>query len=277
MNRRALLAAVAASGSLFAGCGSRQSPTDESPSTATATPSTSPVTDEYTLASLGFPSTICAAEVISDFHIRAIVAPVFGPDWDGIAVDDRYSIGFEGPGLPDGAPIIGVERGGTARAYPLSVVWWHEVVNDVFESRSQASRGESEVEAGEPLLVTYCPLCSSGMVAERVVDGVETVFGVSGQLWQPPGEYAAASIDAGTVFGASASRVEAEAKNSGNLVLYDEATESFWSQLLAQAICGPEAGEELTLVPTRVTSWGAWRREYPETDVLLPPPYSTLM
>lgn len=68
--------------------------------------------------------------------------------------------------------------------------------------------------------------------------------------------------------------VTAGARNSGNLVLYDEATGSFWSQLLAQAICGLQTGEDLTLVPATVTSWSAWWSEYPETDVLLPPPYS---
>lgn len=270
MNRRDLLAAVAASGSLLAGCGGRQPSESESaePSSTSTTARTPPPTatstdaDEPSLASLGFPPTICEAEVLPDFNIRAIVEPAFAPDWDGLDVDDRYYIGFEGPGLPDEAPVIGVARGGSARAYPISVVWWHEVVND---------------RLGGPLLVTYCSICSSGMVAERLVAGEETVFGVSGQLWQPPGEYGSASIEAGTVFGASASRVDAEAKNSGNLVLYDEATRSFWSQLLAQAICGPQAGTELTLVPTEVASWGAWRSTHPETDVLLPPPYSTLM
>jgi hypothetical protein len=277
MNRRELLAALAASTSGVAGCNVREVGGSEDatsaspearPTTVTAestdtTPGSSPtVVETPSIASLGFPETICSAEVLSEFHIRAIVDPAFGPDWDGVEVADRYSLGFEGPGLADDAPVVGVVRDGRSRAYPVSVVWWHEVVND---------------RLGGPLLVTYCPICSSGMVAERLVAGDETVFGVSGQLWQPPGEYAAASIDDGTVFGASASDVDAEARNSGNLVLYDEATRSFWSQLLARAICGPQAGEELTLVPATVTSWGAWRAERPETDVLLPPPASTLM
>lgn len=36
-------------------------------------------------------------------------------------------------------------------------------------------------------------------------------------------------------------------------------------------------GTDLTLVPSTLTTWGEWREEYPETDVLLPPPHSRLM
>jgi hypothetical protein len=270
MNRRAILAALAASAGALAGCNATSG--DSGESLSTEAPAQSPTTTDSSgspttagtlgLAELGFPDTICSAEVLPEFHIRAIVDPAFGPDWDDVDVADQYFVGFEGPGLSDDAPVVGVTRGGRARAYPVAVVWWHEVVND---------------RLGGPLLVTYCPICASGLVAARLVGGEETVFGVSGQLWQPPGEYAAASIDRGTVFGASASGVDAEARNSGNLVLYDEATRSFWSQLLARAICGPQRGEELALVPATVTSWGEWRAEHPETDVLLPPPASTLM
>jgi len=52
--------------------------------------------------------------------------------------------------------VIGVERDGAARAYPLKLLNWHEVVNDTF---------------GQPLLVTYCPPCGSAMVAKRQVAG----------------------------------------------------------------------------------------------------------
>jgi hypothetical protein len=106
---------------------------------------------------------------------------------------------------------------------------------------------------------------------------VETTFGVSGQLWQPPDIYAASAETDGRVFGASATDGEAEVRNSGNLVLYDERTRSYWSQLLAEAICGERQGERLGIVPSTVTTWGEWRADHPETDVLLPPPHSTLM
>jgi hypothetical protein len=115
------------------------------------------------------------------------------------------------------------------------------------------------------------------MVAERLVAGRATTFGVTGQLWQPPRQYTAASVTEGRSFGASASDPQAAVRNSGNLVLYDEATRSYWSQLLARAICGPQTGTRLGILPTTVTTWGEWRADHPDTDVLLPPPHSGVL
>ncbi|WP_245902801.1 DUF3179 domain-containing (seleno)protein [Salinigranum rubrum] len=221
-----------------------------------------PVEERDQLGEWGLPSTICEAEIIEDIGIRAIVDPAYAESWAGVDIDRKYRMGFEvGDGLTDDSHVIGVTSadGARARAYPLSVVWWHEVVNDRFDG---------------PLLVTYCPICQSGMVAERRVAGVETTFGVSGQLWQPPRIYTETAKVDGRVFGASATEGEAEARNSGNLVLYDEATRSYWSQLLARAICGEREGDRLEIVPSTVATWGAWCEEHPATDVLLPPPHS---
>ena len=187
-------------------------------------------------------------------------------------------MGFAGEGLADGSYVIGLTSadGARARAYPLAVVWWHETVNDSFGGGPDAGQSGSDGD-DEPVLVTFCPICQSGMVAERRVAGAETTFGVSGQLWQPPDIYTASAETDGRVFGASATDGETEVRNSGNLVLYDERTRSYWSQLLAEAICGERQGERLTILPSTVTTWGEWRTDHPETDVLLPPPYSTLM
>jgi hypothetical protein len=62
---------------------------------------------------------------------------------------------------------------------------------------------------------------------------------------------------------------------AGNLVMVDDATGSYWSQLLARAICGPRAGDSLRIRPSTLTTWGKWRATHPETELLLPPPYST--
>lgn len=158
-------------------------------------------------------------------HIPAVVEPAFAPDWSGL----EAPADAERPLLPDSAPVVGVERDGGARAYPLRILDRHEVVNDTF---------------GGPLLVTYCPLCGSAVVAERDVRGDPTTFGVSGMLWR------------------------------SDLVLYDRATGSLWSQLLARAIRGPLTGERLSLVPARLTTWGEWRAGHPGGEVLLPPPRS---
>lgn len=290
MHRRRVLAALAG-GSLLAGCGGRRvgSPsTDESRDAAGTggtgsqpTRDTSPPTvdDPATLAELGTPGTICATEVIEEFHIRAIGRPAFADDWTGFDVADRYRIGSRAgdprPGttstdpLADEAVVVGVTAEDAdsddtvrARAYPLPVVWWHEAVNDTF---------------GGPVLPTFCSICNTGLVAERLVDGDPATFGVSGQLWQPPGEYTFAAVEGGRSFGVSTGDPDATVRNSGNLVLFDDATGSFWSQVLGQAICGPQAGARFTIRPAAVTRWGVWRAEHPETDVLLPPPYSELL
>ncbi|KAB1187385.1 MULTISPECIES: DUF3179 domain-containing (seleno)protein [Haloferax] len=209
----------------------------------------------------GFPGTVCGDPPNPFIGIEAVLEPAVGPDWGGLAVAEKYRFGYEvGPGLSEDAYVVGIERNGVARAYPLSILWWHEVVNDTL--------------GGDPVLVTYCPICQSGMVAERRVGGVEALFQVSGHLWQPPAIYGFASVEAGRTFGASASSGDADVRNSGNLVLYDEATGSYWSQLLAKAICGTQSGEKLRILPSTVATWGEWRAAYPETDALLPPPWS---
>ncbi|RDZ48426.1 hypothetical protein C5B86_05115 [Haloferax sp. Atlit-19N] len=107
--------------------------------------------------------------------------------------------------------------------------------------------------------------------AARRVSGTDAVFRVTGHLWQPPAVHGFASVQAGRSFGASASSGDAEVRNSGNLVLYDEANGSYWSQLLAKAICGPRAGERLAFLPSSVTTWAEWRAAHPDSDVPLPP------
>ncbi|MFC6941906.1 DUF3179 domain-containing protein [Salinirubellus sp. GCM10025818] len=179
--------------------------------------------------------------------IPAIVDPVFGEDWSGFDTEIRSDYpdsGTSKPRLADDDEVIAVERGGEARAYPLKVLNWHEVVNDTFEPRSDASGTQSDDGSGGPLLVTYCPLCASGVTAVRTVDGEATTFGVSGLLFR------------------------------NALVMYDEATRSLWSQIAAAAIRGERVGSALELVPSAITTWGEFRAQYPEGVVLRPPPES---
>ncbi len=70
--------------------------------------------------------------------------------------------------LGDAEPVISFEINGEARAYPLQILTWHEVVND-------------EV-SGVPVVATFCPLCNSAIVFDRTLDGVVHDFGVSGNL-----------------------------------------------------------------------------------------------
>ncbi|NWF70637.1 MAG: DUF3179 domain-containing protein [Chloroflexi bacterium] len=66
------------------------------------------------------------------------------------------------------SPVIILEIEGAARAYPLEILIWHEIVNDVL----------SDI----PVAVTYCPLCNSAIVYDRRVGTAALRFGVSGML-----------------------------------------------------------------------------------------------
>lgn len=207
-------------------------------------------------AEQGFPSTICEEELKPDL-VDAIDDPVFASDWSDPRIPERF---LRTGGLTDDRQVVGIARDGVARAYPLAILRRNEVVNDTFDV---------------PVLVTYCPLCRSGLVARREVEGEPTTFGVSGLLWKPPDAYAAASEADGDVFVAGEGLGEDPSiRNTGNLVFYDFATRSRWSQLVARAICGPLTGTDFEILPSTVATWGEWRREYPDTGVLLPPPIS---
>lgn len=92
-----------------------------------------------------------------------------GPD--GIPPIDSpqfESIEAAGAWLQDQSPVIALEIEGEARAYPLAILIWHEIVND---------------EVGDvPVAVTFCPLCNSSIVFDRRVDDATLRFGVSGNL-----------------------------------------------------------------------------------------------
>lgn len=72
--------------------------------------------------------------------------------------------------MHDTMRVIGVEVNGAARAYPLFLLWWHELVNDTL--------------GGRPILVSYCPLTGSGLAFDPEFDGKPRIFGVSGLLFE---------------------------------------------------------------------------------------------
>ena len=93
-----------------------------------------------------------------------------GPPRDGIPSIDNPQ--FEPAGtdktLSARDPVISMEINGDARAYPLRILIWHEIVNDTV--------------GGVPVTVTYCPLCNAAIVFDRVVDGEMKDFGTTGLL-----------------------------------------------------------------------------------------------
>ncbi|MCH7958717.1 MAG: DUF3179 domain-containing protein [Candidatus Hydrogenedentes bacterium] len=72
--------------------------------------------------------------------------------------------------LRDTDRVVGFVQDGIARAYPLRILVWHELVNDTV--------------GGTPIVVTYCPLCGTSMIFRRDYSGKELTFGVSGLLYQ---------------------------------------------------------------------------------------------
>ena len=94
-----------------------------------------------------------------------------GPPKDGIPSIDNpvFEAVTAVDDLPANEPVVGVTIDGDARAYPLRILTWHEIVNDVV--------------GDVPIAVTYCPLCNSAPVFERrLADGSAPTFGVSGKL-----------------------------------------------------------------------------------------------
>ena len=93
-----------------------------------------------------------------------------GPPKDGIpSIDDPSFVALDAyDELDDREPVIGLEIEGDARAYPLRVLTWHEIVNDTV--------------GGLPVIVTYCPLCNAALVFDRRLDGEPVEFGTTGKL-----------------------------------------------------------------------------------------------
>lgn len=149
-----------------------------------------------------------------------------GPPKDGIpSIDDPVFADVQGSHfMSDSDTVIGLEINGEAKAYPLFILVWHEIVNDKV--------------GGTPVSVTYCPLCYTNQVFERVIDGQEVEFGTSGKLY------------------------------NSNLLMYDRFTDSYWSQALGTAVKGELTGYQLNLVPFDVITWGDWKKLHPDTLVL---------
>jgi hypothetical protein len=96
-----------------------------------------------------------------------------GPPPDGIPAIDRPV--FVAPEVADRwlgpkEPVLALRWGDEARAYPLQILMWHEIVNDTV--------------AGKPVTVTYCPLCNSGIAFDRIVGERTLDFGTSGKLYK---------------------------------------------------------------------------------------------
>ena len=172
------------------------------------------------------------AQTANGFDLSGAVIPAEeilsgGPPRDGIPAltDPRFeSVRQASRWMRDDDRLLALEVAGEAKAYPLRILVWHEVVNDRIGDRD--------------VLVTYCPLCGTGMAFDSVVRGERRIFGVSGLLY------------------------------NSDVLMYDRGTESLWSQIARRAVTGPLRGSTLDLLPLVHTTWGHWRREHPNGLVL---------
>jgi hypothetical protein len=143
--------------------------------------------------------------------IPPITAPVYedvsGGDW--LNADDL---------------ILGYADGDEAYAYPLKILNFHEIVNEEIN--------------GQPVLISYCPLCQSGLVYSRLLDGQTLTFGNTSALYD------------------------------SDMVMYDHQTGSYWHQVGGNAIVGSLCEESLTVLPSLTTTWAAWKELHPTTRIL---------
>ncbi len=143
---------------------------------------------------------------------------------------DRFNEEERGKLLVASDRVIGVSIGGESRAYPLRLMRWHEVVNDVV--------------GGEPIAVTYSPLCDSVVVFSTGPRGDAVELGVSGLLF------------------------------NSNPLLYDRhkdpKTSSLWTQLDGRPVAGPDPRHETPLPPrmAELVTWQDWRERHPDTKVM---------
>ena len=168
----------------------------------------------------------------TDFNKRTVPLEEIrsgGPPRDGIPAIDRpkfVTVETAARWLDPREPVIVFERGDDARAYPLQILMFHEIVNDTV--------------GGEPVAVTFCPLCNASIVFDRRVQGAVLDFGTTGKL------------------------------RKSDLVMYDRQTESWWQQFTGEAIVGELTGKELKFVPSRLESFELFRKRFPDGQVLVP-------
>jgi len=172
-----------------------------------------------------------AAESRNGFDYSDALLPADEIHWGGVPRDGipaihqpKFVVAAEADFLQEEDRVLGVVRNGTAKAYPIKILDRHEVVNDRF--------------GDESIVVTYCPLCFSGMAFAVQFGDIDLKFGVSGLLY------------------------------NSDVLLYDTRTGSLWSQLLSTAISGPLKGNQIPAIPTAHTTWRDWQKRHPETLVL---------
>lgn len=157
------------------------------------------------------------SEIDDDGNTRDSIPPVRAPIY--VDADKATDIGpLE--------PVLSIGINGDFRAYPLRILLWHEIVNEDI--------------GGVPVLISYCPLCNSGVVFDRRVSGQVLDFGNTGRL------------------------------RHKDMVMYDKQTESWWQQFTGQAMIGALTGKSMKPLAARLESLEKFRSRAPNGKVLIP-------
>ena len=155
--------------------------------------------------------------------------------WGGVKVDGIPSLdnpklirAGEADYLKDADPVFGVSINGDVRAYPLRIMGWHEMFNDVI--------------GGVPVALAYCTLCSAGILFETKVEGRAKpfVFGSSGFLYR-------------------SNKLMFDRQT-------DSLWNQFTGQPVSGPLLN--SGIRLKIRPVTIASWKAWRTAHPDTKVL---------
>ncbi|MAT97655.1 MAG: hypothetical protein CL608_10970 [Anaerolineaceae bacterium] len=158
--------------------------------------------------------------------------------WGGVVLDGIPALdnpnmlpAAEADYLEPWEPVFGIAINDDARAYPLRILDWHEMANDVV--------------GGVPVSLAYCTLCGAAIAYDgRSVDlegnEVTYTFGSSGFLFR------------------------------SNKLMYDRSTLTLWNQLTGEPVLGELAAGDirLDLLPVVLTTWADWQEQHPDTVVM---------
>ena len=157
------------------------------------------------------------SEIFTGNPVPDAIPAIDNPIFESVEDADKW--------LGEDWPVMFFEIDDDMRAYPLAILIWHEIVNDVVD--------------GEPVAITFCPLCNATIAFRRTLDdGLVLDFGTSGNL------------------------------RDSDLVMYDRQTFSWWQQFTGEAIVGDLTGTELDFLPSQIIAWSEFKASHPEGKVL---------
>ncbi|MEX2541413.1 MAG: DUF3179 domain-containing protein [Trueperaceae bacterium] len=159
--------------------------------------------------------------------------------------------------LAEVEPVIVVTLNGETKAYPLQILTWHEIANDEI--------------GGVPVAVTFCPLCNSALAFDRRVPAAPGAGGTEDDAEQND----TGTEDAGAAVAEPADQ-DTETVTFGvsgllylsNLLMFDDSTNTLWSQLIGEGVVGTYAGQELTRYPAQIISFEEFRDAFPDARVM---------